>query len=245
MQPTKSNPAAEIVRRQRMNSGDVSPGARLSESPKASPSSFLGWHERGYLPHYDAPGEIQFVTWRQADSLPAQVLGEMHAFAASGRKRQSRVLAERSLDAGFGSCRLRDPEAALVVETALRHFDGTRYRLCAWCVMPNHVHVLFETFTTPMRELVESWKKFTALQFNRAAGIEGAFWQADYWDTYIRDEGHFWRTVRYVEDNPVSGGLVRQPEEWPWSSAHPQWRWTDAPGTSRWHGARLNGPPTQ
>ncbi len=245
MQPSKPNPAAEVIRRQRMNRGDVPPGVRFSESPVAGSNSFPGWHERGYLPHYDAPGELQFVTWRQSDSLPAQVLGEMHALAASGRERQSRVLAERSLDAGFGSCRLRDPDAARVVETSLRHFDGTRYRLCAWCVMPNHVHVLFETFTTPMRELVESWKKFTALRLNRAAGIEGAFWQADYWDTFIRDEAHFWRTIRYVEDNPVRGGLVRQPDEWPWSSAHLQWRWTDAPGTSRWHGARLNGPPIQ
>jgi hypothetical protein len=50
--------------------------------------------------------------------------------------------------------------------------------------------------------------------------MQGAFWQDDYFDRYIRDEAHYRRVVRYIENNPVKAGLVRTAAEWPWSSAH-------------------------
>jgi putative DNA methylase len=52
---------------------------------------------------------------------------------------------EEYLDAGHGACWLRRPEIAALVEGALRYFDGQRYRLLAWCVMPNHVHTLIRS----------------------------------------------------------------------------------------------------
>ncbi|HPB97339.1 MAG TPA: hypothetical protein PKW66_15580, partial [Polyangiaceae bacterium] len=47
---------------------------------------------------------------------------------------------------GHGNCWLKQPEIASIVEKAWLYFDGQRYRLLVWCVMPNHVHVLIETF---------------------------------------------------------------------------------------------------
>jgi len=46
------------------------------------------------------------------------------------------------------------------------------------------------------------------------------FWQDDYFDRYIRDEDHYRRVVRYIENNPVKAGLVPLAAEWPWGSAH-------------------------
>jgi len=116
-----------------------------------------GWHSRGYLPHFDSPETIQFVTFRLADSLPNSVI-ESIRFRDHALPRL-----ERELDAGLGTCWLRRPEIASLVEGALLHFDGERYRLLAWCLMPNHVHVVIEMLDgLSLSQIVGSWKSFTA-----------------------------------------------------------------------------------
>ena len=57
-------------------------------------------------------------------------------------------------------------------------------------------------------------------------GRRGAFWEADYWDTYMRSTAHELQTIRYTENNPAKAGLVRDPKQWSWSSA----RFRDAYG---------------
>ena len=117
-------------------------------------------------------------------------------------------------------CWLRNPEIAAIVQEALLHFDGERYRLIAWCVMPNHVHAIVEVLDShPLRTIVKSWKSFTSRQANTLLGRTGPFWEVDYFDRYMRSEGHMLQTVEYVESNPVKAGLVDDPTAWPWSSA--------------------------
>jgi putative transposase len=102
----------------------------------------------------------------------------------------------------------------------LLHFDEGRYRLLAWCIMPNHVHVVIEILDRPsLSEIVGSWKSFTAKQANAKLGRSGSFWHADYFDRYMRNEDHLTRTIEYVEYNPVKAGLVEVASIWPWSSA--------------------------
>jgi REP element-mobilizing transposase RayT len=82
--------------------------------------------------------------------------------------------------------------------------------------MPNHVHVLVEPLAgNTVAHLVQSWKSFTSRRF--ASSDVG--WQRDYFDRFIRDADHYWKTVRYIEDNPVHAGLVTRAEDWLWSSA--------------------------
>jgi putative transposase len=167
-----------------------------------------GWHSRGYLPHFDSTETIQFVTFRLADSLPAFV---------------AETLAEtdQRLDAGHGACWLKDPAVAAFVQDALLHFDDIRYRLLAWCIMPNHVHAVMEVaHGHQLGAIVRSWKSFSANRANPIVGRNGAFWHRDYFDRFIRDEGHLHRTIDYVENNPVKVGLASNPAGWPWSSAH-------------------------
>lgn len=187
-------------------------------SSEAAALGFRGWHSRGHLPHLDMPGTVQAVTFRLADSMPVHVVARLAAMEDSPAKRKLR---EDWLDRGRGTCCLRMPEIARLVEDALLHFDGERYRLCAWCVMPNHVHVLFEVGTTPLGEIVKSWKGYSAREANRVLGRRGAFWEEEYWDRYMRDERHHRETVRYLENNPVKARLTKTPDprEWPWSSA--------------------------
>jgi hypothetical protein len=115
-----------------------------------------GWHSRGYLPHFDSPETIQFITFRLIDSLPSEAIQKMQlAKALSDSERDS------LLDAGSGACWLRLPEIARIVENALLHFDGERYRLLAWTIMQNHVHVLIEPMNDQrLGDIVSSWKRF-------------------------------------------------------------------------------------
>jgi len=173
-----------------------------------------GWHSRGYLPHFDSQDTVQFVTFRLSDSLPAKVAAQL-----SIRDRPE-TSTEEMLDRGLGACWLKRPEIARLVEEALLIFDSQRYRLLAWTIMPNHVHALISTMpSAPLGAVVGSWKRFTAREANLLIDRSGAFWQADYWDRFIRNDEHFDSTVSYIDYNPVKAGLVREPHLWPWGSA--------------------------
>ncbi len=179
-----------------------------------------GWNQRGYLPHFDADTLIQFITFRLADSLPKSIFDELTAAASGSADLRQRI--EATVDSGLGSCALRDPVVATMVQDALRHFDGERYKLLAWTIMPNHVHVLVEqNIGFPLGDIVRSWKSFTAKTANKQLGRTGVFWEPDYFDRYIRDQAHFDVAVHYIHENPVKAGLVALAADWRWSSA---WR---------------------
>jgi putative transposase len=175
---------------------------------------FKGWHSRGYLPHFDSRDVTQFVTFRLADSLPAAALQRLQV---AGR---AESLRDEMLDRGWGACWLRQEEVARLVQDAFLLFDGERYRLHAWTIMPNHVHVLCsEVEGNPLGAVVASWKRFTAAQANRSLGRTGPFWQKDYWDRFIRNDEHFAAAEYYIDMNPVKAGLAAAPHDWPWGSA--------------------------
>lgn len=188
-------------------------------SPSDEALNFRGWHSRGYLPHFDAPGKVQMVNYRLHDAMPADKRHEWTGLLEIKDEREQRIKLEEYLDAGRGECRLRQPEIAAVVEENWRRFDGDRYRLLAWVVMPNHVHVLVEILEMPLSLVVKNWKSYTAKEINRRLGRAGDVWQEDYFDRYMRDEAHLKKTVRYIENNPVKASLVKFAHEWPFSSA--------------------------
>jgi REP element-mobilizing transposase RayT len=144
---------------------------------------------------------------------------------------ERRIRIESMLDRGHGAMHLADPRIADTVERALLHFDGERYRLHAWVIMPNHVHVV----ATPLGDwtlarIMHSWKSFAAKEANRILGQSGAFWAREYHDRLIRDDVHFANTVSYVANNPVKAGLCKRAEDWRFSSA------------SRFHNAESGSP---
>jgi REP element-mobilizing transposase RayT len=180
---------------------------------------FRGWNERGYLPHRDEPDLTQFVTFHLADSFPAALRSEWEAMLQIENHQDRRLQLENYLDRGRGECHLRQPDIAEMVEKALLFRHDSDYELHAWVLMPNHLHVLFTVRGVPMSRTVENWKKFTAHEANKLLQRHGKFWADDYWDTYRRDDAHELKTRRYIENNPVKALLVREPEQWLWSSA--------------------------
>ena len=189
-------------------------------TPDETAKGFKGWYSSKYLPHFDSPGAQQYITYRLADSLPAERESEWAAILAIEDDLEKQRQLERYLDLGHGACHLRNRCIAQVVQENLWHKDGVQYRLLGWVVMPNHVHTLLEIWRTPLGEVVKGWKSYTSKVANKILGREGTFWQDDYFDRYIRDGDHYRRVVRYIEDNPIKAGLVRVAAEWPWGSAH-------------------------
>jgi len=125
------------------------------------------WRSRGYLPHFDGSEATQHVTFHMADSLPHETLErmeeELRLLPSDQRNIERHIRVEDWIDAGHGSCVLREPVVAALVQATFLHFDGVRYRVLAWVVMPNHVHVLFQPIHGwTVAKIVASWKKFTA-----------------------------------------------------------------------------------
>ncbi len=186
---------------------------------EAKAQDFIGWHQRGYLPHRDAPGLTQFITFRLHDSLPLSRRGEWEALLRIEDNRQRQIRLEDYLDRGHGACWLHRPELAGLAEDVLRESDRQVCELLAWAIMPNHVHVLVRIRDTPMAVLIKGWKGRIAREANKLLRRQGPFWEREYWDTYMRDAEQLARARRYIEQNPVKAGLVREPKDWPWSSA--------------------------
>ncbi len=190
--------------------------------------------QRGRLPHWEKDAGLYFLTFHLADSLPLQVLekiAERHRILIAAKRvgaplspSQEVLVAECStakleehFDRGLGGCFLRDPRIGELVVNALQFCQGKRYRLVAWCVMPNHVHVVCRLL--PGQELGKvllGWKSYTGRKANEIIGCSGAFWQREYYDRLIRNGDELERAVRYVVNNPERAGLKGW--KWVWSA---------------------------
>ena len=177
----------------------------------------------------------QTLTFRLFDSMPQSVLemweAELRLLPNIDADKERRKRIDAYLDKGYGSCFLRDNALAEIVQNALLHFDGQRYALHAWVVMPNHVHTLFTAKPGfELGKIAHSWKSFTATECNRVLNRSGIFWQREPFDRYVRDKQHFMNTVRYIENNPVKASLCFEPTEWRWSSAYFRYAQRGGPG---------------
>jgi REP element-mobilizing transposase RayT len=175
------------------------------------------WHRR--LPHWVPDQAIVFVTWRLAGTLPQP----QPAFLVQDSNAGRRFLEEdRKLDrTRTGPRWLRNPRIAASFVNVLHYGENVRqsYELHAWVVMPNHVHVILQPHEK-LPEVVRWIKSASAVRANRVAGRTGKpFWQREYFDRWIRTGKELASVTRYVEQNPVTAGLVASPENWPWSSA--------------------------
>jgi putative transposase len=177
---------------------------------------------RRKLPHWHpeiSEAEFLFVTWRLAGSMPRTRL--VQGLAGEGACPTFLAVDREEEKGAFGPVWLRDGRIARVVADALLYGENGRrfYRLKAWVIMPNHVHVVMQPKTA--LPVITRWLKgSTARQANLILGRTGeAFWQDESFDHRVRDEAELERLVRYVEDNPVCAGLAASPRDWPWSSA--------------------------
>ena len=204
---------------------------------------------RRHLPHWQPDGATLFITFRLAGSLPQTVIAELLA----ERERQERALAsiddttirqekayleerrafgrwDQALDTIHAGPRwLGEPHIADLVGKALHYRDARVYTLVAFCIMPNHVHMVCTPLPgqneryRPLASIMQSLKRYTAREASLALRRGGTFWQAESYDHVVRDAAELERIVSYVIHNPVKAGLVAEWEDWPWTYCASDW----------------------
>jgi putative transposase len=185
-------------------------------------------------PHWSQAGTVVFITFRTHDSIPREVVqrwerekrewlrqrhkatGAHWSVAIQSLAPQERAEFEKTfqrcreafLDSCHGRCLLKRPELAKIVAESLLHFDGQRYRMGDFIVMPNHVHLL-AAFPTAgaMKEQCDSWLHYTAFRINQATGEKGRFWQEEPFDHLVRSPDQYDYLRQYIADNPRKARL--------------------------------------
>ena len=187
------------------------------------------------LPHWSQAGTVTFITFRTWDSIPREVqqrfFGDRQRWLRAHRinpdaddwrdrlrrlpraavREFRRSFSQRwhaHLDDCHGECVLRQRSLAAIIANSLVHFDGERYTLTDFVVMPNHVHILVAFPTAgAMLAQCESWKRFTAIRINRCIGRRGRFWQQDGFDHLVRSIEQFTYLRRYIATNSQRASL--------------------------------------
>lgn len=178
---------------------------------------------RHILPHWQQDGVWCFITWRLADSLPQEFIKQWKAdrdawLVAHPKPWDDEIEAEyhsqfsdgflEKLDLGWGACILKEKPCAHAVEQALLFFDGQRYTLKSFVIMPNHVHVLVRLRDGfPLERIVQNWKERSAKAINAALGSKGPVWQKGYFDRLIRSAPHWEFVDGYIRHNPERAKL--------------------------------------
>jgi putative transposase len=209
------------------------------------------------LPHLQPAGGTFFVTFRLYGSLPViklqQLREKFHAREKSilGLSKEIRTVRLVKVKQEFffafdalldkidaGPLYLRNPKVAQIVVDQLQKFDGELYHLIAYCIMPNHVHLLIDTLPQnsaisgeedgrnlelpSLQEIMKKIKGPTAIYCNRELKRKGKFWQRESYDRLIRNEKEMDNTIAYILDNPVKAGLVKRWSDYRWSYIDPR-----------------------
>jgi len=185
-------------------------------------------------PHWSQAGAVVFITFRTADSIPREVIQRWEREKHEWMRRRGfdsdthwsaalSTLSEKDradfnktfdrtrevfLDSCRGRCVLKRPELSQIVADTLLHFDGQRYRMGDFIVMPNHVHLLcvFPS-AEAMKEQCDSWLHYSAFRINRALGEKGQFWQQEPFDHLVRSPEQYCHLLQYIADNPQKADL--------------------------------------
>jgi REP element-mobilizing transposase RayT len=202
------------------------------------------------LPHIQPIGACFFLTFNLRGAMPTDVLERLkeerqqairQSQACSGQseavhKEQKRYFAkvDRMLDLGLnGNDWLKRPEIAQIVQNSIHEQDQQGYELIAYCIMPNHVHLVVDTALQldklanhesvtpvsykPLSHTLRLLKGRSARIANLLLQRRGAFWQPESYDHYVRSSAELQRIIDYVLQNPVKAGLVDGWKDWPFT----------------------------
>ncbi len=185
--------------------------------------------KHGKLPHWTQDNAWYFVTFRLADSIPIQKLEQLQSeremWLRNHKKKEGNeytkeeqlkeydyLFSERIenwLNAEHGKCVLKDESNAKIVSDALKYFEGKRYELDEWVIMPNHVHVLLKPLGNyKLSDIVHSWKSFTANKINKNLNTNGQLWTHESYDRIVRNEKAFRAIENYIRYNPAKASTV-------------------------------------
>lgn len=198
---------------------------------------------RRNLPHIQPPGAAFLVNFRLTGSLPIEVVEQLRAEAENLEKRllaikdpkekvslcdkEQRKLFGKWDDAlhksQTGPFWLKDDQIAQIVADSMLYHDGTWFDVLAYCIMPNHVHLVLIPYESSdnadysLTKIMHNIKRNSANHANKILGRTGAFWQHESYDHFARNEKELERIIKYVINNPVKAGLVDDWRSWKWT----------------------------
>lgn len=187
---------------------------------------------RGYsYPHKERENAIYHIGFRLYDSIPQTTIRELQikrvqmktrVMEAQGQLSEydceqiDRLFSseiERLIDNGYGSCIFNENKNCEIMCNVLTSDSGSKYELYAWCIMPNHIHVLMSLLEkNKLADVVHAWKSAASHLINKKRNAIGRLWQRDYFNRIIRDYNHYLRTKEYIWNNPDKAGL----HDWSW-----------------------------
>lgn len=201
----------------------------------------MNYYKRS-LPHWQPHGAAYFITFRLANSLPKVAIhrlrklrkqalrksGNMEELGNEVRDKVNQRIFKRYEDlldgVHRGSTWLKNEKVAQIVADSIEYRHKKKYDLLAYCIMPNHVHLVIKLLdpktyksNRPVTDIIGRLKSYTASQANRELGRKGVFWQPESYDHVIRDGDEMNRIIRYTLDNPVKAGLVKHWKDWKFS----------------------------
>ncbi|GAB3691325.1 transposase [Spirosoma flavus] len=188
------------------------------------------------LPHIMPPGETLFITFRLYGTMPHDILRsiqqehslriqklitEENSEESVKKRLEGRyfVSVDQYMDRStHGGNWLRNDQIAQVVKESLHFGHAMWYNLHAFCIMPNHVHLLLTVLedALPFFTILQRLKRHSAVRANRILNRTGQpFWQPESYDHIVRNKKSFERIVSYILLNPAKAGLVENWENWP------------------------------
>ncbi len=197
------------------------------------------------LPHYQPAQATFFVTYRLVDSLPLSVIRQLKedfyreqkgiraTFTNVNTQKDEIYLLRKKYFGKFDEHLhknlnepywLQDDRIAEIVAGSL-HFLAQRYfELWAYCIMPNHVHILISMFADApiLYEVMQKHKGFTGMECNKILHRNGQFWTHESYDHVVRKNGEFGRILTYILNNPVKAGFIDNWQDWQGSYLNPK-----------------------
>jgi REP element-mobilizing transposase RayT len=157
-----------------------------------------------HLPHMDIKDHYQFITFRTQDSVDSY-LRKLAGQNLPNSKQQLAI--DKYLDQSQNGAYLTD-DVLLFLSAYLRLKDAVLYELIAFCIMPNHVHLLIRPLDKLAR-IMRLLKGGSAKIINEMMRRKGRFWATEYYDKLIKDEKHFAVVHQYIKNNPAASGEAK------------------------------------
>ena len=191
------------------------------------------------LPHMFDVDKPVFITYRLKFTIPESIMAELtqrkqewlDTLANLQEIERSEHLKTKDIryfawfDDMIGQSRetpqfLHREDITSIIAKAFYYHDEKRYKLMAYCIMPNHVHVLIQPIAQDhgeifsVQHIIYTWKRFTANAINRLMGRKGSLWLKESYDRMVRDDNELHKVVSYILENPVKAKLVEDWREW-------------------------------
>jgi REP element-mobilizing transposase RayT len=165
----------------------------LTQNQNLSPDD-----KHSHLQHVDIKHHYQFITFRTNDSIDAY-LKKITRQDLPNSKLQLAI--DEYLDQSGNGAYLNG-EILILLRDFIQSKNNILYRLAAFCIMPNHVHLLIEPLGQ-LADIIRRLKGGSAKLINEKQARKGTFWAPDYYDKLIRDEKHFSIVYQYIKNNPL------------------------------------------